>query len=186
MAKSGELGYLYGTYELSIKDPKGGPSINDTRKLVEIWKKQRDGKWKCRKDHVAEVRSVVTHGERLDMQSRINVVAPVTPGSFLPTYLQRPSHTTALTTTLAGLQSRRNLLTPFVKDGFTQQGHRRLLHDRLEPSPSAGFPELEGPSPHRLTIAAVYDLPYFKGGHWFMRNLVGKLGICYRLHLRVS
>ena len=25
-AKSGELGYLYGTYSLTLKDPKGGPS----------------------------------------------------------------------------------------------------------------------------------------------------------------
>ena len=47
VAKSGELGYLYGTYELSIKDPKGGPPVHDTGKLVEIWKKQADGKWKC-------------------------------------------------------------------------------------------------------------------------------------------
>lgn len=47
VAKSGEMGYLYGTYQLSIKDPKGGPTINDAGKLVEIWKKQSDGKWKC-------------------------------------------------------------------------------------------------------------------------------------------
>jgi ketosteroid isomerase-like protein len=40
VAKSGELGYLYGTYELSIKDPKGGPPVHDTGKLVEIWKKR--------------------------------------------------------------------------------------------------------------------------------------------------
>lgn len=47
VAKSGEIGYLYGTYQLSIKDPKGGPAINDTGKLLEIWKRQSDGKWKC-------------------------------------------------------------------------------------------------------------------------------------------
>jgi ketosteroid isomerase-like protein len=46
-SKSGELGYLYGTYSLSMKDPKGGPAVNDTGKMVEIWKKQADGKWKC-------------------------------------------------------------------------------------------------------------------------------------------
>jgi len=45
VAKSGELGYIYGTYELSLKDPRGGPA--DRGKLVEIWKKQADGKWKC-------------------------------------------------------------------------------------------------------------------------------------------
>jgi len=47
VAKSGELGYLYGTYSLTIRDPKGGPPVSDTGKLVEIWKKQADGTWKC-------------------------------------------------------------------------------------------------------------------------------------------
>jgi uncharacterized protein (TIGR02246 family) len=47
VAKSGELGYLYGTYQLSIRDPKGGPAINDTGKILEVWKKHADGKWKC-------------------------------------------------------------------------------------------------------------------------------------------
>jgi ketosteroid isomerase-like protein len=47
VAKSSELGYLYGTYSLAIRDPKGGAPVRDTGKLVEIWKKQADGKWKC-------------------------------------------------------------------------------------------------------------------------------------------
>ena len=47
VANSGDIGYLYGTYSLSIKDPKGGAPVSDTGKLVEIWKKQADGKWKC-------------------------------------------------------------------------------------------------------------------------------------------
>jgi uncharacterized protein (TIGR02246 family) len=47
VAKSGELGYLYGTYELTMKDSKGGPPEQDKGKLVEIWRKQPDGKWKC-------------------------------------------------------------------------------------------------------------------------------------------
>jgi len=47
VAKSGELGYLYGTYELTMKDAKGGPAVQDKGKLVEIWKKQADGSWKC-------------------------------------------------------------------------------------------------------------------------------------------
>ncbi len=47
VARSGELGYLYGTYSLAIRDPKRGPPVSDTGKLVEIWKKQADGKWKC-------------------------------------------------------------------------------------------------------------------------------------------
>jgi uncharacterized protein (TIGR02246 family) len=47
VAKSSELGYLYGTYELTMKDPKGGPPEQDQGKMVEIWRKQPDGKWKC-------------------------------------------------------------------------------------------------------------------------------------------
>src|SRR5947208_11547997 len=31
VAKSGELGYLYGTYSLSIQDPKGGPPVTSAR-----------------------------------------------------------------------------------------------------------------------------------------------------------
>jgi len=47
VAKSGDLGYVYGTYSLAITDPKGGAPVHDTGKFVEIWKKQADGKWKC-------------------------------------------------------------------------------------------------------------------------------------------
>ena len=47
VAASGELGYLYGTYSLSLHDPKGGPPVSDTGKFVEIWKKQAGGEWKC-------------------------------------------------------------------------------------------------------------------------------------------
>ena len=47
VSKAGDIGYLYGTYQLTIKDPKGGPAMNDTGKIVEVWKKQADGKWRC-------------------------------------------------------------------------------------------------------------------------------------------
>jgi ketosteroid isomerase-like protein len=42
---SGELGYTYGTYELTYKDEK---RISVTRKgtYVSIWKKDKEGKWK--------------------------------------------------------------------------------------------------------------------------------------------
>jgi ketosteroid isomerase-like protein len=49
-AKSGDLAYAYGTYQLAIKDPKGGPGVNDKGKFAEVWKKQADGKWKCALD----------------------------------------------------------------------------------------------------------------------------------------
>ena len=47
VAKSGEFGYLYGMYSLAIRDSKGGPAVNDHGKILEVWKKQADGKWKC-------------------------------------------------------------------------------------------------------------------------------------------
>jgi ketosteroid isomerase-like protein len=46
VAKGGDLAYLYGTYGLTVDGP-GGKSIADTGKIVEIWKKQADGSWKC-------------------------------------------------------------------------------------------------------------------------------------------
>jgi uncharacterized protein (TIGR02246 family) len=46
-ADSGELAYLYGTYADSAPDAKGGPPVHDTGKILEIWKKQADGNWKC-------------------------------------------------------------------------------------------------------------------------------------------
>lgn len=46
VSKSGDLGYLHGTYQMSMDDGKG-QSVHDTGKILEIWKKQPDGKWKC-------------------------------------------------------------------------------------------------------------------------------------------
>ena len=46
VAKSGELAYLYGTYQMSFKGPDG-KTVTDNGKMVEIWKLQADGSWKC-------------------------------------------------------------------------------------------------------------------------------------------
>jgi uncharacterized protein (TIGR02246 family) len=46
VAKSGDLAYAYGTYDMSADGPKGKP-ITDHGKIVEVWKKQADGSWKC-------------------------------------------------------------------------------------------------------------------------------------------
>jgi uncharacterized protein (TIGR02246 family) len=46
VSKSGDLAYLYGTYAMTATDDKGKP-ISDNGKILEIWKKQADGKWKC-------------------------------------------------------------------------------------------------------------------------------------------
>jgi ketosteroid isomerase-like protein len=45
VSRSGDLGYLLGTYVVTLKDSRGKPV--DGGKLVEVWKKQTDGKWKC-------------------------------------------------------------------------------------------------------------------------------------------
>ena len=49
VAKSGDLAYVQGAYELGMKDPKGKP-VSDHGKYVEVWKKQPDGSWKCAVD----------------------------------------------------------------------------------------------------------------------------------------
>src|SRR5437868_12585995 len=40
-AKSGDMAFLVGTYELTMKD-----GIKDKGKYCEVWRKQADGKWK--------------------------------------------------------------------------------------------------------------------------------------------
>jgi len=49
VARSGDLAYLTGTYELTENDASGKP-VNDRGKYVEVWKKQADGKWKAMAD----------------------------------------------------------------------------------------------------------------------------------------
>ena len=45
VAKSGDIAYTTGTYELTMNDASGKP-VPDHGKYVEVWKKQADGKWK--------------------------------------------------------------------------------------------------------------------------------------------
>jgi ketosteroid isomerase-like protein len=47
VAKAGDLAYLYGAYQLSFQDAKTKKTVNDTGKILEIWKKQANGSWKC-------------------------------------------------------------------------------------------------------------------------------------------
>lgn len=46
VARSGDLGYVTGSYELTESDASGKP-ITDKGKYLEVWKKQADGSWKC-------------------------------------------------------------------------------------------------------------------------------------------
>ena len=49
VAKSGDLACLSGTYESTMNDASGKPTT-DHGKYVEVWEKQKDGKWKCGTD----------------------------------------------------------------------------------------------------------------------------------------
>ena len=49
LAKSGDMGWVSGTYELTMNDASGKP-IDDRGKYLEVWEKQSDGNWKCRAD----------------------------------------------------------------------------------------------------------------------------------------
>ncbi len=44
-ARSGELGYSRGAYQLTYNDAKGKP-VTDQGKYVSVWRKQADGTWK--------------------------------------------------------------------------------------------------------------------------------------------
>jgi len=46
LAKSGDMGWVNGTYELTMNDTSGKP-IDDRGKYLEVWEKQTDGNWKC-------------------------------------------------------------------------------------------------------------------------------------------
>ena len=46
VARSGELGYTSGSFELSVSDPAGNP-VTKPGHYVCIWKKRADGSWKC-------------------------------------------------------------------------------------------------------------------------------------------
>jgi uncharacterized protein (TIGR02246 family) len=45
VARSGDLAYVMGVYQLTTTDPKAKPVV-DRGKFVEVWKKQADGNWK--------------------------------------------------------------------------------------------------------------------------------------------
>ncbi len=49
VARSGDVGYARGVYQLVIKDT-AGKTTNEQGKFLEVWKKQADGKWKCAVD----------------------------------------------------------------------------------------------------------------------------------------
>jgi ketosteroid isomerase-like protein len=46
VARSGDLGYVIGTYTMITNDA-AGRAVNDHGKYVVVWKKQPDGNWKA-------------------------------------------------------------------------------------------------------------------------------------------
>src|SRR5436853_2455248 len=50
VAKSGEVGFIIGTYEVAMNDVVTGKPVNDRGKYLEVWEKQNDGSWKCGAD----------------------------------------------------------------------------------------------------------------------------------------
>jgi len=46
VAESADLGYTWGTFQLSAQDPAGSP-VRRGGNYVAIWRKQTDGTWKC-------------------------------------------------------------------------------------------------------------------------------------------
>ena len=75
------------------------------------------------KDYVLEVRYLGSRGIHLPTQNRINIQDRVTdgPGGFLPTFFSTPSQADIdnLTTSLADIQARSNILPQFEAAGFT-------------------------------------------------------------------
>jgi len=49
VARSGELGYSTGVYQMSFKD-SSGKLVTDRGKYVTVWKKQADGSWRVALD----------------------------------------------------------------------------------------------------------------------------------------
>jgi hypothetical protein len=73
------------------------------------------------KDYTFEARYLGTRGIHLDVQSRINAQAVVTPNNSLPTYLQMPTQAqlNALPLTLGQLENEPNIVPRFANAGFT-------------------------------------------------------------------
>ena len=50
VAKSGDVGFISGTYEVTMNDVVTGKPVNDHGKYLEVWEKATDGSWKCAAD----------------------------------------------------------------------------------------------------------------------------------------
>ena len=78
------------------------------------------------KDYTIEARYVYTKGVHLWNQTRMNIISPVTPQAYLPTYLSMPSaaQIASLTTTLSQLEN----IDPNIYDQYGFPGNITAYH----------------------------------------------------------
>jgi uncharacterized protein (TIGR02246 family) len=50
VAKSGDVGYSWGTYQMTMSNPAGKGTLNDHGTYVTVYRKQADGSWKAVED----------------------------------------------------------------------------------------------------------------------------------------
>lgn len=50
VAKSGDIAFVSGTYEVTMNDVVTGKPVNDRGKYLEVWEKRAAGNWKCAAD----------------------------------------------------------------------------------------------------------------------------------------
>lgn len=50
VAKSGDVGYTWGVYQMTVTDPKTHKPLNDHGSYATVYKKQADGSWKAAVD----------------------------------------------------------------------------------------------------------------------------------------
>ncbi|MFZ0745911.1 MAG: SgcJ/EcaC family oxidoreductase [Terracidiphilus sp.] len=50
VAKSGDVGYSWGTYQLTMSNPAGKGTVNDHGSYVTVYRKEADGSWKAVED----------------------------------------------------------------------------------------------------------------------------------------
>jgi hypothetical protein len=174
-------------------------------------------------NYTLEVRYLGSRGVHLNVQDRINKIAPVDANHFLPTFFSQPSAATiaGLKTTLTQLQALPTVRADFLAAGFTNpivaflpiggsnyhglatQLNRRFSHGLqfqaawtwshtiddstadffstvLTPRRPQDFQHLAADRSnsaldraHRVTLSAIYDLPFFNKSNWFLKNMVG-------------
>ena len=179
------------------------------------------------KDYTLDVRYLGTRGVHLNVQTRMNKFAPVTPSNSLPTFFEMPSQAMldSLPLTLSKLRVS-NILPAFADAGFTNaalvqdaplgnsiynglamQMNKRFTHDLqfigaytwshliddstadfnttvLTPRRPQDFQNLRNERSasaldhrHRVTWAAVYDVPLFRKSGWLAKNVLGNWSV---------